>query len=303
MKVFLYTTFALVAFAFNSILCRLALRGDEADAAGFTAVRLVSGAAALVVIGWLVGFTGGNASVNERAELNDHDHGTLLNSRVSAFQHFGNWPSAFFLFAYAVCFSFAYLGLSAGTGALILFGAVQLTMVAAAISRGERPTPLEWTGLVIAVGGLVYLVLPGLSSPPLASSLLMAVAGVAWGVYSIRGKGSVDPLGDTAGNFARSVLFAVPLAVVYLPALHLTTRGWLFAVLSGAVTSGVGYTVWYAALKYHTSTRAAVLQLAVPVIAAVFGIILLGETATATLSIAAALILGGIGLTIAGRKS
>lgn len=302
MKVFFYTTFALIAFAFNSILCRLALRGDEADAAGFAAVRLASGAVVLVVIGWLV-TKGGNLSGSEGARgtelAGSAAKNTLPTGRVSAF---GSWPSAFFLFAYAVCFSFAYLGLTAGTGALILFGSVQLTMVAAAIVRGERPTPLEWIGLTIAVAGLVYLVLPTLASPPLVSSLLMAAAGMAWGAYSLRGKGSRDPLRDTAGNFARSLLFAVPMIALYIPVLHLTSRGWLFAVLSGAVTSGVGYSVWYAALKYHTSTRAAVLQLAVPVIAAVFGIVLLGENATATLGIAGLMILGGIALAIMGKR-
>ncbi|MBK6749950.1 MAG: DMT family transporter [Acidobacteria bacterium] len=302
MKVFFYTAFALVAFAFNSILCRLALRGEEADAAGFTAVRLASGAVALVVIGYLV-TKGGNLSGSEGVSSfgedarSGNEEDTLPTGRVSA-----SWLSAFYLFAYAVCFSFAYLGLTAGTGALVLFGSVQMTMVAAAIVKGERPTPLEWIGLSIAVCGLIYLVLPGLASPPLTSSMLMAAAGMAWGAYSIRGKGSVDPLRDTAGNFARSILFVVPLVLLYIPALQLTLRGWLFAVLSGAVTSGVGYAVWYAALKFHTSTRAAVMQLSVPVIAAVFGIILLGETATATLGVAAALILGGIGLTIVGKR-
>ncbi|MBK7934994.1 MAG: DMT family transporter [Acidobacteria bacterium] len=302
MKVFFYTAFALVAFAFNSILCRLALRGEEADAAGFTAVRLASGAVALVVIGYLV-TKGGNLSGSEGVSSfgedarSGNEEDTLPTGRVSA-----SWLSAFYLFAYAVCFSFAYLGLTAGTGALVLFGSVQMTMVAAAIVKGERPTPLEWIGLSIAVCGLIYLVLPGLASPPLTSSMLMAAAGMAWGAYSIRGKGSADPLRDTAGNFARSLLFVVPLVLLYIPALQLTLRGWLFAVLSGAVTSGVGYAVWYAALKFHTSTRAAVMQLSVPVVAAVFGIILLGETATATLGVAAALILGGIGLTIVGKR-
>lgn len=277
-------------------MCRLALRGDEAEAAGFTAVRLVSGAVALIIISYLIARV---RSPQLSKGLTD-DEDALTHVRTT---ETGNWLSALLLSAYAVCFSFAYLGLTAGTGALILFGSVQLTMVAAAIVKGERPTPLEWIGLIIAVGGLVYLVSPGLASPPLVSSLLMASAGIAWGAYSLRGKGSVDPLGDTTGNFARSVLFAVPLALIYLPSLHLTMRGWLFAVLSGAVTSGVGYTVWYAALKYHSSTRAAVLQLSVPVIAAVLGIILLGEAATATLSIAAALILGGIGITIAAKRS
>ena len=277
MKVFFYTTFALVAFAFNSILCRLALRGEEADAAGFTIVRLASGAAALIVISYF--FSKGKGKMKR-----------------------GSWPSAFFLFAYAICFSFAYLGLTAGTGALILFGSVQMTMIAVAIFRGERPPALEWLGLLLAVVGLVYLVFPGLASPPLNNSLLMATAGASWGFYTLRGKGSSDPLADTTGNFIRSVPMIVIAAIPFLSQIHISTRGIVLAILSGAVTSGIGYTVWYAALKFHTSTRAAVLQLAVPVIAAAIGIIFLAEAVNARLSIAAALILGGIGLTIFGRK-
>ena len=303
MKAFLFTTFALVAFAFNSILCRLALRGDEADAAGFTLVRLVSGAVALVVISYVVN-KGRNLSGSEGVSdaTNTQAKNTLPTGRVSAFMLRGSWPSAFFLFAYAICFSFAYLGLTAGTGALILFGSVQMTMIVVAMLKGERPSPLEWLGLLVAIGGLVYLVFPGLASPPMVSSLLMAAAGMAWAGYTLRGKGSSDPLADTTGNFVRSLPFALIIAVIYLPDLQLSTRGIVLAVLSGAVTSGIGYTVWYAALKYHTSTRAAVLQLAVPVIAAVLGILMLGEMATLRLGIAAALILGGIGLTILSRK-
>lgn len=299
LKVILYTTFALVAFAFNSILCRLALRGEEADAAGFTFVRLLSGAIALAVISYLAP-KGGNASVNERA---DNADGTLVNTRVSAFRNRGSWASAFFLFAYAVCFSFAYLGLTAGTGALILFGSVQLTMIAVAIFRGERPSALEWLGLAVAIGGLVYLVFPGLQSPPLVSSLLMAAAGAAWGGYTLRGKVSSDPLGDTAGNFVRSIPMAVAVVLISLPNIQLSTRGIVLAIISGAVTSGVGYTIWYAALKYHTAIRAAVLQLPVPLLTAVLGIVLLAEVFTARLVIASVLILGGIALTIYGRKS
>lgn len=278
MRVFLYTSFALIAFAFNSILCRLALRGEEADAAGFTAVRLVSGAVALIIISYF--FSRGKGSTKR-----------------------GNWPSAFFLFAYAICFSFAYLGLTAGAGALILFGSVQMTMIAVAIFKGERPPALEWLGLAVAVGGLIYLVFPGLASPPLNSSLLMAAAGASWGFYTLRGKGSGDPLSDTTGNFVRSVPMIAILAIPYFSNIHLSNRGIMLAVLSGAVTSGIGYTVWYAALKFHTSTRAAVLQLSVPVIAAAAGVLLLDETATVRLAIAAALILGGISLTIFGRRS
>jgi len=275
-KIILYTAFALTAFAFNSILCRLALRGEEADAVGFTVVRLVSGAMTLIVISYFV-------------------------SRSRGGLKSGSWASAFFLFAYAICFSFAYLGLTAGTGALILFGAVQVTMIAIAIGEGERPRPLEWLGLVVAVGGLVYLVLPGLAAPRLISSLLMAAAGVAWGLYTLRGKGAGDPLANTTGNFMRSVPMIAIVGIAFIPGLHLSAYGVILAVLSGAVASGIGYTVWYAALKHHTATRAAVLQLSVPVLAAAIGIGFLAEAVSLRLAVAAALILGGIAITIAGK--
>lgn len=277
MKSFFLTTFALVAFAFNSILCRMALGTEEADAASFTAVRLASGAIMLALIA-----------------------ASFRKTKTAAKS--GQWPSAIYLFAYAVCFSFAYLGLTAGTGALILFGSVQLTMIAVSLVRGERPPMLEWIGLALAVGGLVYLVFPGLASPPLASSLLMAVAGAAWGLYSLRGKGSSDPLADTTGNFVRTLPLAAVTLLLFLPNLHLSRSGILLAVLSGAAASGVGYTVWYAALKYHTATRAAVLQLAVPVLAAVLGILILREVATMRLALSAILILGGIGLALGWKR-
>ena len=288
MKVFLLTAFALTAFAFNSILCRLALLGDEADAAGFTAVRLASGALMLAILFTLSKRLGRQAD-------------TLPTGRVSAFWGSGSWPSAFFLFAYAICFSFAYLGLTTATGALILFGCVQLTMVGVSLAKGVRPRPIEWIGFIVAFGGLVYLILPGLSAPPLINALLMAAAGIAWGFYSLRGKGSSDPLADTAGNFVRSVPMIAAVALVFLSDLHLSTRGVLFAVLSGAVASGIGYSVWYAALKHHTPTRAAVLQLSVPVIAAIGGIVFLAEAASMRVFVAGALILGGIGLTLLRR--
>jgi drug/metabolite transporter (DMT)-like permease len=290
LKVFFYTTFALVAFAFNSILCRLALRGDEADAGSFTAVRLAAGAIALIAISFLVRVTPSGVSGSKR----------LTPKGVT---HTGSWLSAFWLAAYAICFSIAYLNLTAGTGALILFGSVQMTMIVVTLFRGERPKLLEWLGLIVAVGGLVHLVLPGLASPPLNSSLLMAVAGASWGFYTLRGKSSGDPLANTTGNFVKALVTVPILLVVFFPNLHLTNRGILLAILSGAVASGIGYTVWYAALKYHTATRAAVLQLAVPVIAATGGILFMAEAFTTRLAIAAALILGGIGLTILGRKS
>jgi drug/metabolite transporter (DMT)-like permease len=275
-KIVLYTTFALVAFAFNSILCRMALRTGEADAVGFTVVRLVSGAVALIVISYLS--KSGKASKR------------------------GNWVSAFCLFMYAICFSFAYLGLTAATGALILFSSVQFTMIAVTLFRGERPNALEWLGLLIALGGLVYLLLPGLSSPPPFQSALMAAAGIAWGFYTLRGKGSGDPLGDTTGNFIRTVPMIVAAAIPFLSQINLSTRGLVLAILSGALTSGVGYAFWYAALKHHTATRAAVLQLSVPMLTAFAGVLLLSEVMTQRLLIAAAFILGGIGLTILSRQ-
>ena len=276
-RIIAYTTFALAAFAFNSILCRMALRGGEADAAGFTAVRLVSGAVSLIVISYF--FSKGKNKMKR-----------------------GNWISAFFLFAYAICFSFAYIGLTAASGALILFSAVQLTMIAVALFRGERPHRLEWLGLLIAVSGLVYLVFPGLSSPPLFASILMAAAGGAWGFYTLRGKGSSDPLGDTTGNFIRSVPMIVIASIPFCSQINLSTRGFILAVLSGAIASGVGYTVWYAVLKHHTATRAAVLQLTVPLIAAFGGVLLLSEVMTTRLLIASAMILGGIAMTIFDRR-
>ena len=276
-RIIAYTTFALAAFAFNSILCRMALRGGEADAAGFTAVRLVSGAVSLIVISYF--FSKGKNKMKR-----------------------GNWISAFFLFAYAICFSFAYIGLTAASGALILFSAVQLTMIAVALFRGERPHRLEWLGLLIAVSGLVYLVFPGLSSPPLFASILMAAVGGAWGCYTLRGKGSSDPLGDTTGNFIRSVPMIVIASIPFCSQINLSTRGFILAVLSGAIASGVGYTVWYAVLKHHTATRAAVLQLTVPLIAAFGGVLLLSEVMTTRLLIASAMILGGIAMTIFDRR-
>jgi drug/metabolite transporter (DMT)-like permease len=275
-RTFLFTACALVAFALNSILCRLALRGGEADAAGFTLIRLLSGAAALVLISYFV------------------------KERKAAKR--GSWTSAFFLFAYAICFSIAYLGMSAGTGALILFGTVQLTMILTAVVRRERPSTVEYLGLLLAFAGLVYLVLPGLAAPPLMSSAFMAAAGIAWGAYTLRGKGSADPLAETTGNFVRSVPMAVIIAVIYFSDLKFTQRGLILAVTSGALASGVGYSIWYAALRHLTSTRAAVLQLLVPVIAASLAVLILNEELTLRLGLSALMVLGGIALTIYGRK-
>lgn len=277
MKTILYTCFALTAFAFNSILCRLALQTNEIDAVGFTSVRIISGAVTLIFISLIAG-------KKEKRERG------------------GNWFSAFFLFAYAVCFSFAYISLATGTGALILFGSVQAAMICAALWKGERPNFLEWLGLILAFGGLFYLVFPGLSAPPLLSSMLMIIAGISWGFYTLRGKKSVNPLADTTGNFVRAAALIILFAVPFFRQLHASSKGIMLAVLSGAIASGIGYAVWYAALKYHTATRAAILQLSVPALAGIGGVIFLAETISARLLTATVLILGGIGLAIVSRR-
>lgn len=281
MRLVLSTAFALIAFALNSILCRLALRGEEADAAAFTAVRLAAGA---VVLGSIVVYRSGNGASSTREKVG------------------GSWMSALFLFTYAILFSLAYLNLTAGTGALILFGSVQFTMILASLIRGERSRALEWLGLAVALAGLIYLFYPGLSSPPAASSALMVAAGASWGLYTLRGKRSADPIGETAGNFLKSLPFGAAALLLFLPSLHLSAYGVLLAVISGAVTSGIGYAVWYTALRDLTTTRAAVVQLAVPIITAIIGVVFLNEIADLRLVIAGMLILGGIALTVFGRR-
>ncbi len=272
----LLTALALLAFAGNSILCRMALGSHAISPAGFTAVRLGTGAAAL----WL-----------------------LVALRTGGVpKHAGQWTSAAALFAYAAAFSFAYLSLGAGTGALILFGAVQLTMIVAGLRAGERPVAAEWAGLGLAASGLVVLVFPGLTAPAPAGAALMAAAGVAWGVYSLRGRGSTEALRNTAGNF----LLTVPMAALLLAfaggTAGWTVRGTLLAAASGALASGVGYAIWYTALPSLSATRAALVQLLVPVIAAAGGVALLGEAIPLRLPVAAALVLGGVALAVTSRS-
>jgi drug/metabolite transporter (DMT)-like permease len=268
------TAVALTAFAGNSVLCRLALGAHTIDAAGFTAVRIAAGAIVLALL---------RALTRPSGEPRHDPLAPLL------------------LFAYAAAFSFAYRSLAAGTGALILFGAVQATMMIAALLASERPRPVEIAGLLIALAGLVYLVLPGLHAPSPVGATLMACAGVAWGFYSVRGRGSRAPLADTAWNFAWAL--PVALAVLFLDRgeLHVTAGGAGWAALSGAITSGLGYVVWYAALGRLTTVRAATVQLAVPVLAALGGVVFLGERVTLRLLVAALLILGGIGVTLWAR--
>ena len=265
---------ALLAFAGNSLLCRAALAHTSIDAASFTTIRLIAGA---LVLWGLVQFT--------RREATGR----------------GSWPSALALFVYAAAFSFAYLTLPTGTGALLLFGAVQASMIGWGFFKGERFAALQWLGLGLALAGLVGLLLPGLSAPPLGGALLMIAAGVAWGVYSLRGKGAGDPLRVTAGNFVRTVPLALALSLLTLADARLDAAGVAYAVASGAITSGVGYAIWYAVLPQLKATTAATLQLSVPVIAALGGIVWLGEPLTLRLLLASAAILGGVALVIRQR--
>ncbi len=262
---------ALAAFAGNSLLCRRALDATATDPASFTAVRLLSGA---LVLALLVHRPG-------RSTLR---HGDAI--------------SGFALFAYAACFSWAYLGLTAGTGALLLFGAVQATMLGVGLVRGTRWSARQAGGLTLALAGLVGLLLPGLSAPPPLPAALMLLAGVAWGVYSLRGRGVADPTAATAGNFIRAVPFALLACLLALPWLRMDAAGAGYAVLSGAITSGLGYAVWYAALRGLSPQAAGSSQLAVPVITALAGLVLLDETISLRLGLGSLAVLGGIALTL-----
>lgn len=268
------TALAMLAFAANSLLCRLALRHTGIDPGSFTAIRLVSGALVL----WLIVASRGG-------------------SRPMA----GSWVSATALFAYAAGFSYAYVDLSAGTGALLLFGAVQATMIGYGLRSGERLVVRQIAGLTCALAGLAGLLLPGVSAPPLGGALLMLGAGVAWGVYSLRAKGAGDPIRVTAGNFLRAVPLAVALGVAMLGWATIDLSGAALAIASGAVASGLGYAVWYTALGGLDATRAASVQLSVPVIAALGGIVVLGEPLSLRLVLASVAILGGIALVISRR--
>jgi drug/metabolite transporter (DMT)-like permease len=276
MRLVLLVVCALLAFAGNSLLCRLALRESGLDAASFTTVRLVSGALTLLLI-------------------------VRMTARASA--RAGDWLSAFALFGYAACFSFAYRSLTAATGALLLFGAVQATMIGYGLKAGERFTKSQLAGFVLALGGLASFLLPGVAAPPLAGCVSMLVAGAAWGMYSLRGRGAADPLAVTAGNFARAVPACIALSVVTLPWATFDRAGFCYAIASGALTSGLGYVAWYAALPSLRAIQAASVQLSVPVIAALGGALLLGETPDARLLLGAAVVLGGISLTIAAKRS
>ena len=267
---------AMIAFAGNSLLCRLALKQTSIDAASFTFIRIFSGATAL----WLI-----------------------MKMRNAPWKKAGNWPSGAALFAYAAAFSFAYNSLSAGTGALLLFGAVQATMILWGLRKGERLHAIQIIGLVVALSGLVVFLFPGLSASPLSGSILMLGAGVAWGVYSLRGKAEKNPAGATTGNFLRAVPLAAIVSVLLLPWVRLDRAGIGYAVISGAIASGLGYVIWYTALSGLKATSAATVQLSVPVLAATGGILLLGEPITFRYLVASIAVLGGIALVVIEKNS
>lgn len=273
----LATAAALFGFAANSLLCRMALGAQSIDAWSFTSVRLVSGALMLFLLA--------RATSSSRSGPSG-----------------GSWASAAALFTYAAAFSLAYLRLSTGVGALLLFAAVQTTMIGWGLLRGERPTPVEWVGLVIAFGGLVLLTLPGAVAPDPVGLGLMVLAGMAWGVYSLRGRGSRFPLAATADNFARSVPMALAGLALAWSSTHLSVRGVVLAASSGAIASGLGYSLWYLALPGLSATRAAVVQLTVPVLAALAGVWLLGERVSLRLAVAGAMILGGVAIAVVLRR-
>lgn len=280
LKIVFSSFFALLAFAANSVLCRLALGENTIDAASFTVIRLLSGIVILLVIMILT---------------------SKINRLTLASKSKGSWLAAIMLFIYAVAFSFGYVTLDTGTGALILFGAVQLTMIITSVVSGNKLHWSEWLGLAIAFSGFVYLISPSLSSPSLIGFILMSVSGIAWAFYTLIGRGSKNPLSDTTYNFLRTLPFLLVLIILGLNSTHITTTGVILAALSGAIASGVGYFIWYIALTGLSVTRAAVIQLFVPIIAAIGGVIFTSELITLRLVESSVLVLGGILTVILGR--
>jgi drug/metabolite transporter (DMT)-like permease len=277
----------MIAFATNSLLCRAALKHTSIDAASFTFIRIFSGAVAL----WLILQIRRGLRVQGTAS-------PLVESLSGVLPQNGSWISALALFVYAAGFSFAYTTLSAGTGALLLFGAVQATMILWGLQKGERLSAIQLAGFIIAVTGLVVLVLPGVSAPPLTGAILMLGAGVAWGVYSLLGKGEQNPASATTGNFVRAVPFAAALSIIFIMRSHLDLAGVTFGIISGAITSGLGYVIWYSVLPDLKAASAAIVQLSVPLLAATGGILLLGEPITVRYVLASLAVLGGITLVV-----
>lgn len=268
-----FTILALIAFAGNSVLCRLALGEQTIDAASFTIMRLLSGTILLLIL-------------------------MRVFNRDKKSASSGSWLAAAMLFTYAATFSYAYITLDTGTGALILFAAVQITMIIVAMIKGDRLRMIAWSGVLLAIAGFVYLVLPGVSAPSFVGFILMSIAGIAWGVYSLIGKVSKNPIADTAMNFTRTLPFLIIMVMFALPSFELSTKGILLAVVSGAIASGIGYAIWYTALKGLSAAQAAVVQLTVPILAAIGGVVFMSEIITLRLIIAAVMILSGVAMVL-----
>ena len=280
-----FTCLALTAFAANSVLCRLALGNSSIDASSFTIIRLFSGALTLFIL------------INAKRYFNHKTEQSKNNK--------GSWYGASMLFIYVLTFSFAYITLDTATGALILFGSVQITMILVNTLKGNRLHFSEWLGVMIAFFGFVYLMLPGIHTPSVFGFILMIISGVAWGFYTLNGRGSQNPFMDTAHNFIKTIPMIIIVALVQLLIINKTNisgQGVVLAILSGAIASGLGYSIWYSVLPHLNVVISAVLQLLVPVIAALGGVLFVNELITQRLLISALMILGGILLVILGKQ-
>jgi len=269
-----------MAFAANSVICRLALKSDSIDASSFTSIRLISGVVMFLI---LIGF-------KSKPQLPLKKFNTK------------NMFSASMLFLYAITFSFAYISLEAGTGALILFGSVQLTMITMSIISGHRLNILEFLGLILSFSGLTYLVYPSLSSPSFSGFVLMLISGIAWGNYTLSGKKSNQPFNDTALNFVYTIPFLIVLLLLTVSQQDISSQGIIYAILSGALASALGYTIWFKALRGLSNTEASVVQLSVPIIAAFGGLLFVSEPISQRLIFASILVLGGIFLVTTVKK-
>lgn len=278
------TALALIAFAANSVLCRLALGNEAIDAASFTVIRLLSGIIMLFIIMCATQLIKQSAIPN--------------NEKTSSK---GSWFGSVLLFVYAVTFSYAYISLDTGTGALILFGTVQITMIVLSLISGTRLHSSEWTGVIIAFIGFIYLILPDITTPSVTGFVLMTISGIAWGIYTLQGRSCENPLTDTAYNFLRTIPLITILTIISLKGMNYTTEGIVLAALSGGIASGIGYAIWYIALGGLSSSQAAVLQLSVPAIAALGGVIFVSEAITLRFAISSAMVLGGILLVVIGK--
>ena len=307
MKAALYTITALIAFAANSLLCRMALADGAIDAWNFTAIRLLSGAACLGLIMMAQAHYLRRNSLKRTSLKQNSLKRTALkqtgNFDPAALTDKGDWLSAISLVVYALCFSVAYQALDTGTGALILFAVVQLTMIGWGIYNKEPLNRIQWLALLIALIGFVYLMLPSAATPSLSGALMMAISGAAWGIYSIRGKTCVSPLRTTGFNFLRSLVAVPILALIgmsYLSTISMT--GVMLAVASGAIASGIGYSMWYVAMPLLKTTQSAVVQLCVPVLAAIMGVVFLSEQLTLEFIIASSVILGAVLVFVLNKK-